>query len=167
MVRTACHRFVLPTPLSRWPTHSWSQVQFPPVSDAACSMPVNLARESNGTIDFARIAAREDANGFAGIWNATTFAVCASTPPNLTAVSATTPPSSAGKSATVSCPAGTRVHSAGGQLTSVGSASVDGSLVIDRVAIDPQLRSVTVRAVEDETGTSAIWSVKALALCGP
>ena len=45
MVRTACHRFVLPTPLSRWPAHSWSQVQFPPARDAACSMPVNNAAE--------------------------------------------------------------------------------------------------------------------------
>ena len=35
------------------------------------------------------------------------------------------------------------------------------------VAIDPQLGSVTVRAVEDETGTAANWSVRALALCGP
>ena len=45
MVRTACHRFVLPTPLSRWPAHSWSQVRFPPARDAACSMPVNNAAE--------------------------------------------------------------------------------------------------------------------------
>src|SRR3954469_3726250 len=45
MVRTACHRFVLPAPLSRWPSHSQSLVQFPPASDAACSMPVNNAAE--------------------------------------------------------------------------------------------------------------------------
>ena len=70
------------------------------------------------------------------------------------------------KSATVSCPAGTRVHSAGGQLTPAGSGPVDSSLVIDKVAIDLQLSSVTVRAVEDETGTAANWSVRALALCG-
>jgi hypothetical protein len=47
-----------------------------------------------------------------------------------------------------------------------GSGPVDPSLVIDKVAIDPQLRSVTVGAVEDETGTAANWSVRALALCG-
>ena len=81
--------------------------------------------------------------------------------------SATTPASSVNKSATVSCPAGTRVHSAGGQLPPAGSGAVDRSLVIDKVAIDPQLSSVTVRAVEDETGTAANWSVRALALCGP
>ena len=118
-------------------------------------------------LDFTAIAALEDANGFDGAWTATAYAVCANTPANLTTVSATTPASSVNKSATVSCPAGTRVHSAGGQLTPAGSGLVDRSLVIDRVAIDPQLRSVTVRAVEDETGTAANWSVRALALCGP
>ena len=127
----------------------------------------NLVRDSNGTVDFTSIAAQEDANGFDGAWTVTAYAVCASTPANFTRASATTPASSVNKSATVSCPAGTRVHSAGGQLTPAGSGPVDRSLVIDKVAIDPELRSVTVRAVEDETGTAANWSVRALALCGP
>jgi hypothetical protein len=126
----------------------------------------NLVRDSNGTVDFTAIAAQEDANGFAGAWTVTAYAVCANAA-NFTSVSATTPPSSANKSATVSCPAGTRVHSAGGQLTPAASGQVNRSLVIDNVAIDAQLRSVTVRAVEDETGTAATWSVRALALCGP
>ncbi len=127
----------------------------------------NLVRDSNGDVDFTLIAAQEDANGFGGNWNVTAYAVCANTPDNLTTVSAVAPASSANKSATVSCPAGTRVHIAGGQLPPTGSGPVDRSLVIDNVAIDPQLRSVTVRGVEDETGTAANWSVRALALCGP
>ena len=129
----------------------------------------NLVRDSNGFIDFTAIAAQEDANGFDGAWTVTAYAVCATPnpPANLTRASATTPANSVNKSATVSCPAGTRVHSAGGQLTPAGSGPVDPSLVIDKVAIDPELRSVTVRAVEDETGTAANWSVRALALCGP
>jgi hypothetical protein len=127
----------------------------------------NLVRDSNGTVDFTSIAGQEDANGFAGAWTVTAFAVCASTPTKFTGVSATTPPSSVNKSATVSCPAGTRVHSAGGQLTPAASGQVNRSLVIDNVAIDAQLRSVTVRAVEDETGTFAMWSVRAFALCAP
>jgi hypothetical protein len=126
----------------------------------------NLVRDSNGDIDFTLIAAMEDASGFGGAWTATAYAVCASTPANLTTVSAITPASSVNKSASVSCPAGTRVHSAGGQLTPARSGPVDRSLVIDSVAIDPQLRRVTVRAVEDETGTAGNWSVRALALCG-
>jgi hypothetical protein len=130
----------------------------------------NLVADSNGTVDFTSIAALEDGNGFSGAWTVTAYAVCATPnpPANLTRASATTRASSVNKSATVSCPAGTRVHSAGGQLsTQPGSGSADRRLVIDQVAIDPELSSVTVRAVEDETGTAASWSVRALALCGP
>jgi hypothetical protein len=126
----------------------------------------NLVRDSNGTVDFTSIAAQEDANGFAGAWTVTAFAVCANTPA-LTTASATTPPSSVNKSATVSCPAGTLVHGAGGQLTPAASGLVNRSLVIDNIAIDAQLRSVTVRAVEDEAGTGASWSLRAFALCAP
>ena len=127
----------------------------------------NLVRDSNGTVDFTSIAGQEDANGFAGAWTVTAYAVCASVPANFTPASATTPPSSANKSATVSCPAGTLVHGAGGQLTPAASGLVNRSLVIDNIAIDAQLRSVTVRAVEDEAGTGASWSVRAFALCAP
>jgi hypothetical protein len=127
----------------------------------------NLTRASNGQVDFTSIAAVEDANGFDGAWNVTAYAVCANTPPNLITVSAASPASSVSKSATVSCPPGTRVHSAGAQLTPADSDTVSGSLVIDRVAIDPQLLSVTATAREDETGTSDNWSVRAVALCAP
>ena len=64
-------------------------------------------------------------------------------------------------------PTGTRVHSAGAQLAPAGGGPVSGSLVIDRVAIDPQLAGVTARAREDETGTNDDWSVQAVALCAP
>jgi hypothetical protein len=127
----------------------------------------NLTRGSNGQVDFTSIAGVEDANGFDGAWNVTAYAVCATTPPNLMTVSAASPTSSRNKSATVSCPIGTRVHSAGAQLTPAGSGPVSGSLVIDRVAIDPQLSSVTARVREDETGTNDDWSVQAVALCAP
>jgi hypothetical protein len=127
----------------------------------------NLVRDTNGDINFTLIAGQEDANGFGGAWNVTGYAVCANTQANFTTVTASSPASSQNKSATVSCPAGTRVHSAGGQLLPAGSGPVDRSLVIDNVAIDPQLRSVTVRGVEDETRTAANWSIRALALCGP
>ena len=44
----------------------------------------NLARDSNGTVDFTAIAAQEDANGFDGAWTATAYAVCANAPANFT-----------------------------------------------------------------------------------
>ena len=59
------------------------------------------------------------------------------------------------------------VHSAAAQLAPAGGGPVSGSLVIDRVAIDPQLAGVTARAREDETGTNDDWSVQAVALCAP
>ena len=127
----------------------------------------NLTPDSNGQVDFTSIAAVEDANGFDGAWNVTAYAVCASTQPNLITVSAPSPTSSVSKSATVSCPTGTRVHSAGAQLTAADGGPVSGSLVIDRIAIDPQLRSVTARAREDEDRTNDDWSVRAVALCAP
>lgn len=127
----------------------------------------SLASGATDTFDFAAIAAREDANGFGGAWIVNAYAVCASVPANLTTVSAGSPANSVNKSATVTCPAGTRVHGAGGQLVPARAGAVDPSLVIDQVAIGPLLRRVTVRAVEDETGTAASWSVRALALCGP
>jgi hypothetical protein len=71
--------------------------------------------------------------------------------------------SSDDKSATVTCPPGTQVHAAGGNLTQTGGSPT--SLVIDGVTTDPSLSSVTVDAAEDETGTNASWTVYANALC--
>lgn len=42
----------------------------------------DLTRGTNGQVDFTSIAAVEDANGFAGAWNVTAYAVCATTPPS-------------------------------------------------------------------------------------
>jgi hypothetical protein len=110
--------------------------------------------------------AREDANGFAGSWSLTAYTVCANTAAGFINVVAGTPASSVNKSATVSCPAGSRVHSAGLQLGGMGTAPIDG-VFVDKVAIDPQLTSITVRGVEDQTATSQNWSVRANALCAP
>jgi hypothetical protein len=112
------------------------------------------------------IRAREDANGFDGIWSPTAYAVCADTPSTgFTQVGATSPSDSENKSATVSCPAGTQVHSAGGAL--LPGAANASNLIVDKVKIDPALSSVTVRGVEDENGTGDAWAVRANALCAP
>ena len=128
----------------------------------------NLVPDSNGTTDFAVIAAREDANGFDGAWIANVYAVCANTPGQLRQ-GVRHHPGELGEQ--VRHRQLSRGHPGPQRRCSVvapaGSGRVDPSLVIDKVAIDPLLRSVTVRAVEDETGTAANWSVRALALCGP
>ena len=73
------------------------------------------------------------------------------------AVSAT---NSVNKSATVSCPAGKKVLSASADVT-----PGDGDVLIDDVRPNADLQSVTVNALEDETGTTADWAVTAIAIC--
>ena len=115
------------------------------------------------------LRAREDADGYAGGWGVTPFAVCVDAAAATGFVSASTlsPPSSANKSVAVSCPAGTQVHSAGGALLTGSGQLATGSLIIDKIAIDASVNSVTVRGVEDENGTTDTWSLRAVALCGP
>ena len=127
----------------------------------------NLVRDSNGDVDFTLIAALEDANGFGGAWTVTAYAVCANHP-GQPHHGVRHHPGELGEQ--VRHRQLSRGHPGPQRRWSVaprGLRPVDRSLVIDKVAIDPELRSVTVRAVEDETGTAANWSVRALALCGP
>lgn len=72
----------------------------------------------------------------------------------------TSPLTSQSKSVTVPCPAGTRVTGAGGRID--GAA---GQVVLDDVRPSADLTSVTVNALEDETGTTAGWTVTAIAMC--
>jgi hypothetical protein len=111
------------------------------------------------------VRALEDSDGFDGLWSVTSYAVCADAATGFTQVSVLSPATSADKYATVSCPVGTQVHSAGGQL--VGSAGATGRIVIDGVNIDASLGNVTVDAAEDETATTGTWSVRANAVCAP
>jgi hypothetical protein len=115
------------------------------------------------------LCAREDANGYAGTWGLTPFAVCvdAASVSGFVSVAALSPTNSENKSAVVSCPAGTKVHSAGGALLSGSGQVAPGNLIIDKVAIDPSATTVTVRGVEDENRTADTWTVRAVALCGP
>jgi hypothetical protein len=67
---------------------------------------------------------------------------------------------SANKSATVSCPAGKKVLGAEADVN-----PGNGDVLIDDVRPSADLQSVTVNALEDESGTSANWTVSALATC--
>jgi hypothetical protein len=71
--------------------------------------------------------------------------------------------SSTTKSLTATCPAGTRVITAGGDTT----GSANGRVVLDVMRPDPTLTKVTVHAREDETGTSATWFLQAFVTCAP
>jgi hypothetical protein len=116
------------------------------------------------------VGAREERDGYAGRWSLSSYTICANeaAASDFVLVAAPSPTDSMSKSATVTCPAGTGVHTAGAQLRADGiGQATTASLVIDKVGIDPALTSVTVRAVEDQGGTNAHWSVVAFALCGP
>jgi hypothetical protein len=115
------------------------------------------------------LRAREDADGYAGSWAVTPFAVCvdSAAATGFVSAAAISPQSSQNKSVTVSCPAGTQVHSVGGALLSGSIQLATGSLIIDQIAVDPSATRVTVRGVEDEKGTTDPWAVRAVALCGP
>ena len=115
------------------------------------------------------LRAREDADGYAGSWGLTPSAVCvdAAAATGFVSVAAVSPSTSQNKAVSVSCPAGTQVHSAGGALLSGSVQLATGSLIIDQIAVDPSATSVTVRGVEDENGTTDPWMVRAVALCGP
>ena len=115
------------------------------------------------------LRAREDVDGYVGSWGLTPFAVCVDAPAaaGFVDAAASSVVSSTDKSVTATCPSGTRVHSAGGAVGSGLGQLANSSLIIDRITIDPSLTKVTVRAAEDENGTSESWQVRALALCGP
>jgi hypothetical protein len=115
------------------------------------------------------LRAREDADGYAGSWGVTPFAVCvdATAVNGFVGVAALSPSSSGNKSVSVSCPAGTQVHSAGGALLSGSLQLATGNLIIDKIAVDPSVTRVTVHGAEDENGTTDTWAVRAVAVCGP
>jgi hypothetical protein len=64
------------------------------------------------------------------------------------------------KSVTSSCPAGKQVLGGGGDVIS-GS----GQVIFDDLTPAADLKSVTVKGAEDETGFAAGWTVRALAIC--
>jgi hypothetical protein len=116
------------------------------------------------------VGARENPGGYAGQWSLSSYIICAdeSATNGFVLAGAVSPASSQNKSVTVTCPAGTQVHTAGTLLRAEGTGqSTAASLVIDKVSVDPSLSSVTVRVAEDQNGTNASWSVLANALCAP
>lgn len=113
--------------------------------------------------------AKEDANGFAGNWSLSVFAVCANDLPGFVTASATTPTNSDDtKLALVSCPIGTFVHSTGGATSGVpaGLTTTPPGVALQVLFPFSNLRQVQVFAVET-TPTSAPWNVTAVAICGP
>jgi hypothetical protein len=113
------------------------------------------------TLTSVYVTAYEDEAGTAGDWTVTAYAICAPAPAGLQLVKATSASSSVSKSATAACPTGKKVLGAGGEV-----AGARGQLLINAVTPSSDLANVRVSAFEDETGTTATWTVTAYAICG-
>jgi len=82
--------------------------------------------------------------------------------PNLQrAARSTSPDSQPAKDRFVSCPAGTKLLSGGGN---VGGGS--GQVILDGIRLNQPLNNVAVRGFEDANGTNLNWSLNAFAVCG-
>jgi hypothetical protein len=114
------------------------------------------------------VAAREDADGYAGNWSLSSYTICADTSATDGFVLAGTasPTNSTNKSVVVTCPAGTQVYTTGALVQAAGPATT-ASLLIGQVSVDAPLTSATVRVTEAPGGTTGTWTVIGFALCGP
>jgi hypothetical protein len=104
----------------------------------------------------------EDQDGFAGKWAVTARAVCALALPGLQLMTTTSPVDSAEhKELTMSCPAGTEVHSMGAEITR-GAGQVRLDAMIPQFGVQTQ---VLIGAIEDEDGYADRWSVTGHLIC--
>ena len=71
-----------------------------------------------------------------------------------------TPMTSSNKSITATCPAGKQLLGAGGDVT-----PGNGHVLIEDIRPNAALTNLTVKAVEDQTGTAETWFVQAIAIC--
>lgn len=114
----------------------------------------------SANLSHATVTGFETQGGSVLNWSVTVFAVCVNTPAGIQRVVATSAANSlTAKAITATCPAGKQVHGAGGQIN-----GGFGQVFLDDVSI-PLLTSVTVNAIEDETGFVGNWSVTAYAIC--
>ena len=114
----------------------------------------------NAALTSVILHANEDEDGAAAAWYLQAFIICAVAPVGLQLVTATSAASSADKAVTAPCPGGKRLLGSGAEI--VGAPS---QVLLDGQVPNPGLTAVTVNALEDETGTSATWSIKAYAIC--
>jgi hypothetical protein len=103
----------------------------------------------------------EDQNGTTAGWSLRAYAICANPLAGLQRVVRQSPQDSANpKSITAPCPTGKRLIGTGADI-----ANSDGQVVLDDLSPNAARGSVLVTAYEDDNGTTARWSMRALAIC--
>ncbi len=113
----------------------------------------------NSALTSVTVTANET-DGFTGVWSVAAIAHCAFSPPGLARVTATSASNSLDKSVTATCPAGKNVIGVGGEITGGG-----GEVIMDVLAPDSTLTSVTVTGNEDTSTFGGSWSILAHAIC--
>jgi hypothetical protein len=106
------------------------------------------------------VNAREDETGTTANWRVSAIAICATPPSGLVRASATSASDSSNKTITVNCPSGKRVLSVAGEIN-----SPDGQVLLEGLRPLAGLASARVKAIEDENGYAASWSLTAYAIC--
>jgi hypothetical protein len=106
------------------------------------------------------VNAVEDETGSAANWYVHTLAICAYAPPGLVRVSATSATNSSNKSLPVNCPSGKRLLSIGAEIN-----SPNGQVLLEDLTPIAGLASATVKAIEDQNGNPASWSLTSYAIC--
>jgi hypothetical protein len=132
------------------------------IANAGGQVGLQVARAS-GSGDIARVQAHEDANGYAGIWNVTGYAICVPPPPGYQVVYGASPQtaSESTKVAFAVCPSGKRVHGAGAAI----SNTAPGGVTLQVVYPFNDLTQVEAVAVEN-TPASQNWDyIVAQAIC--
>jgi hypothetical protein len=113
-----------------------------------------------GDLRSVHVRAHEDDTATSSNWFVQAFATCAYPPPGLERITAATASSSANKGIIATCPAGKKLFGIGADLN-----VSNGQVLIDRLTPNSALTALTVRAVEDEDGTTASWALRAFAIC--
>jgi hypothetical protein len=114
-----------------------------------------------------RVSGSEDEAGYTGGWRASAVGVCI-TPVSgqLLATGTSTSDSVAAKRAIATCPAGSKIHSGGFDISSgAGQVDLTTSFIDYDVTTKPTRQGYEAQAREDRTGTSAAWRVAAYAIC--
>ena len=117
----------------------------------------------NAGLTSVSLHANEDRTGTAASWYLQAFIVCAPAPAGLELIASTTASSSASaKSVVATCPSGKSLLGAGFEISGAAKKVLIGGLTPSGT-----LDNVTVVAAEDESGTTASWSLTAYATCAP
>jgi hypothetical protein len=113
------------------------------------------------TLDGVTVTGREDEGGTTSAWSVTSYAICAFPPFGLHRATLVSASNSINKALFATCSSGFNVHGLGGSL----SVAASGQVSMEDLIPNSLLTSAGVRAVEDETGTDASWSLRTYAIC--